>query len=87
LRNANIVAFVDANPRLHGMRVGDARVAAPETVAGRPEGLLICSPLRQDEIVQMARERFAMSNQILTLYGPPPAAATDPSQRRTGEGP
>lgn len=88
LRNANIVAFVDANPRLHGIRVGDARVAAPETVAGRPEALLICSPLRQDEIVQMARERFAMSNHILTLYEPPPpAAATDPGQRRIGEGP
>jgi len=68
LRNANIVAFVDANPRLHGTRVGDARVAGPETVAGRSEALLICSPLRQDEIVQMARERFAMSNHIMTLY-------------------
>ena len=84
LHKANIVALIDANPRLHGMRVGDATVAAPETVAGRPEAVLICSPLRQDEIVRMARERYAMSNSILTLYGPPlpAAAATDSRQRK-----
>ena len=87
LRRANIVALVDANPRLHGMRVGERSVVGPESVASRPEALLICSPLRHDEIVRMARERYAMSNSILTLYGPPPpAAATDPGQRRTGEG-
>jgi len=51
--------------------------------------MLICSPLRQDEIVRMARERFAMSNPVLTLYGPPPQAAiaADSGQGRTGERP
>jgi FlaA1/EpsC-like NDP-sugar epimerase len=68
LYKANIVALVDANPRLHGMRVGGRLVAGPESVAGRPEALLICSPLRQDEIIKMARERYAMSNSIMTLY-------------------
>lgn len=89
LREANIVALVDANPRLHGMRVGERTVAGPESIASRSEPLLICSPLRQDEIVRMARERFAMSNPVLTLYGPPPQAAiaADSGQGRTGERP
>ena len=89
LRRANILALVDANPRLHGLRVGERSVVGPESVASRPEALLICSPLHQDEIVRMARERFAMSNPVLTLYGPPPqvAVASEPRQRRTGEGP
>jgi hypothetical protein len=66
--------------------VGARWVAGPETVASRPEALLICSPLRQDEIVQMARERYAMSNSILTLYGPPPeaAVATDSGRHKDG---
>ena len=68
LREANIVALVDANPRLHGVRAAGRVVASPESVAARTEALLICSPLRQDEIVRMARERYAMSNEIITLY-------------------
>jgi len=86
LHEANIVALIDANPRLHGMRVGGRSVAGPQTVAGRPEALLICSPLRQDEIVRMARDRYAMSNSILTLYGPPlqEAAATDAERHKDG---
>jgi SAM-dependent methyltransferase len=89
LRRANIVALVDANPRLHGLRVGERSVAGPESVASRSEALLICSPLHQDEIVRMARERFAMSNPVLTLYGPPPQVAVviEPGQRRTGDRP
>jgi hypothetical protein len=75
LRQANIVALVDANPRMHGMRVAGMTVAGPENIVEKGEPILICSPLHLDDIVQMARERFGMSNPILTLYGSPAAKA------------
>jgi SAM-dependent methyltransferase len=85
LGRANIVALVDANPRLHGMAVNGMLVTGPESVASRPEALLICSPLRHEDIVRMARERFHMSNPVLTLY-PSPLVADGGKAGRPGEG-
>jgi len=68
LADAEIVALVDANPRLHGLRVGRWTVGGPESVASRSEALLICSPLRQAEIAAMTREKYGMPNRIVSLY-------------------
>jgi len=67
LSEANVVAVVDANPRLHGVVVAGVAVTDPETLVGRVEPILVGSPAHEDEIVAMARERYGLRNELLSL--------------------
>ena len=50
LDDANIVAFVDSNPRYHGRTLAGRPVIAPAELAGRKEAILISSRGFQREI-------------------------------------
>jgi SAM-dependent methyltransferase len=74
LADAAIVAVVDANPRLHGVRVAGHVVTGPEALAGRAEPILIGSPAHEDDIADMARRVYGLRNPLLSLREP--AAST-----------
>jgi SAM-dependent methyltransferase len=67
LADAAVVAVVDANPRLHGVRVAGHAVTGPEALAGRDERILVGSPAHERDIVDMARRVYGLSNEFLSL--------------------
>ena len=62
LADAAIVAVVDANPRLHGLRVAGHVVTGPEALAGRDEPILVGSPAHEADITDMARRVYGLRN-------------------------
>jgi hypothetical protein len=70
LADAAIVAVVDANPRLHGVRVAGHVVTGPEALAGRAEPILIGSPAHETDITDMARRVYGLRNPLLSLGEP-----------------
>jgi SAM-dependent methyltransferase len=71
LNGANIVAIVDANPRLHGIVVAGLTVTGPEALQGRTEPILAGSPAHESDIVDMARDSYGLRNEFLSLAPPP----------------
>lgn len=78
LARANITGFVDSNVQQHGRQLAGRPVFAPAEIAGRGESILVCSIAFEREIVATIRTRLALSNPVLTLYGP--AIETSKSQ-------
>lgn len=76
LSQAHIVAMVDVNPRLHGLRVAGHSVVGPEEITARDEAILVCSPGHQDAIAAMARNHYGMSNEVIVLQQTEPADAS-----------
>lgn len=76
LSQAHIVAMVDVNPRLHGLRVAGHAVVGPEEITARDEAILVCSPGHQDAIAAMARNHYGMSNEVIVLQQTEPADAS-----------
>lgn len=74
LADVNIAAFVDANPRYHGLELEGIPILAPGALAGRPEPILISSQQFQDEIAERIREELRLPNELILLY--PPAHPT-----------
>ncbi len=70
LADAAIVAVVDANPRLHGLRVAGRVVTGPEALAGRDEPILVGSPAHEADIADMARRVYGLRNRLLSLREP-----------------
>jgi SAM-dependent methyltransferase len=67
LAEANVVAIVDANPRLHGLVVAGLTVTGPEALAARHEAILIGAPAREAEIVDAARRVYGLHNAFVSL--------------------
>ncbi len=67
LGRANIVAFVDSSPHLHGAVLAGRSVWSPEKMAGRAETILVCSVAFEREIVRTIREQLRLPNRLITL--------------------
>ena len=70
LAGADLVAVVDANPRMHGVSMAGHLVTGPEALAGRPEPILIGAPAYEREIVDMARRVYGLRNELYSVFGP-----------------
>ena len=69
LGQANIVAFVDGNPRYHGCRVHNIPVLAPEVLRDYPDAaVLISSRAYQEEIALEIRQQLKCRNEIVRFY-------------------
>lgn len=62
---ANIVAFVDSSPHLHGADLVGRKILMPAQIAERTERILICSVAFKREIVHTIREQIALSNGLI----------------------
>jgi SAM-dependent methyltransferase len=67
LAEANVVAIVDANPRLHGVVIAGLAVTGPDAIAGRDEPILVGSPAHEREIIAMARRAYGLRSELLSL--------------------
>ncbi len=71
LKDADIRAFVDSNPRYHGKDINGIPILAPGDVPGRPEAILICSLVFSREIEAQIHETLHCSNRLLRLIEGP----------------
>ena len=67
LGEANIVAFIDANPHLRGGRLANRPILAPDQVAGMGERIFICSAAFHDEILEIIRGKMGLKNAVVSL--------------------
>ncbi len=74
LNPANIVAFVDSNPKYQNYRLAGISVIRPEALRNRPESILISSYGFQGEIEGQIR-RMKLPNKVILLYAD--SAVTD----------
>lgn len=68
LNEANITAFVDANPKYWQMELNNAPVLSPQAIQNRDEAILISSRIYQDEIERIIRDELRMKNKVIKLY-------------------
>jgi SAM-dependent methyltransferase len=68
LRDANIVAFIDSNPKLQGKTLLGRSVLPPSELRRLEQPVLISSRVFQDEIERQIRDELGCSNRILRLY-------------------
>jgi SAM-dependent methyltransferase len=68
LGRANIVAFIDSNPKFQGKQLHGFPILAPEGLEGRREPILISSYAAQHEIAQQIREKLRLPNELILLY-------------------
>lgn len=68
LAKANIVAFVDSNPRYQGKQLNGIPIIAPAYVKDKSEPILISSRDFQQEIVKMIRDELNCDNELILLY-------------------
>ena len=66
---ANITAFVDSDPHLHGRRLANRPILAPEQIAGRKESVLICSVAFEKEIARAICDQHVVPNRVISLLG------------------
>jgi SAM-dependent methyltransferase len=66
LARANIVAFVDTNPMLHGKQLRGAPIVSPEELSTLPQPILIGSLISQEPIARRIRE-LNLPNRVLFL--------------------
>jgi 2-polyprenyl-3-methyl-5-hydroxy-6-metoxy-1,4-benzoquinol methylase len=69
LSKANIIAFVDSNPRYQGKQLFGAPVIAPQDVFDYGEPILISSRVFQSDIVNNIRNELQIKNELILLYG------------------
>lgn len=67
LGRANLVAFVDSSPHLHGTELAGRRILAATELGGRPERILICSVVFAREISRMIRSELRLPNRVIML--------------------
>lgn len=84
LGRCNIRAFVDRNPRYHGLRMAGRPILPPEAVAGHPEPILIGSFQFQADIERMITGTLALPNPIIFLYPEARAGSGEPIEGRGG---
>lgn len=68
LRNANILAFVDSNPRYQGKNLNGVTIISPQDLKELSEPILISSRVYQEEIENQIRAELNMNNEIIKLY-------------------
>lgn len=68
LGEANIVAFFDSNPKVHGKELLGVKIRPPAELCQMPYPVLIASRVFQDEIERQIREDLHCSNRIIRLY-------------------
>ena len=69
LSQANIVAFVDANPRYYGNELNGIPIISPADLTRYPQySILISSRGFQNEILLNIREHFKLKNDTIILY-------------------
>ena len=66
LSRANIAAFVDTNPMLHGKHLRGAPILSPEALSSFPQPILIGSLISQEPIARRIRE-LGLPNRVLFL--------------------
>lgn len=69
LARANIVAFADANPVLHGMRLRGAPVVPPEQLVSYEQPILVGSIISREPIARRIRE-LRLPNRVIFLDAP-----------------
>ena len=65
---ANILSFVDSNPRYHGKKLNGVPIESPATLKSRAESVVISSRVFQREIVRQLREDLGCRNDLILLY-------------------
>ena len=68
LINANIIAYVDSNPKYLGKLMNGIPIISPEGLVGMSEPILVSSRIFQGEIVHQIRSKLKLKNEIYTLY-------------------
>jgi SAM-dependent methyltransferase len=68
LAKANIVLFVDSNPKYQGKYLAGCPVVAPQALQGRTEPILITSWTFFDEIQSQIRRDLALTNEIIRIH-------------------
>lgn len=68
LRDANIHAFVDSNPRFHNKLLENIPIVGPDELHSKKETILISSRVFQDEIEKQIRTKLMLTNSIIKLY-------------------
>ncbi|MBU0608218.1 MAG: hypothetical protein KKI08_10030 [Armatimonadetes bacterium] len=66
---ANIVAFVDSNPRYQGKELAGRPILAPDAVRDHTDPILISSCVLQEEITIQIRTQLDYDNELIRLYG------------------
>jgi SAM-dependent methyltransferase len=66
LRHANIVAFADANPVMHGKRLRGAPIMAPERLGQYTQPILVGSIISREPIARRIRE-LGLENRLIFL--------------------
>jgi 2-polyprenyl-3-methyl-5-hydroxy-6-metoxy-1,4-benzoquinol methylase len=69
LSEANITAFVDANPNIQGQTLATRPILGPSQITGRNEQILICSVSFEREIAGAIRIQYGLSNRVISLIG------------------
>jgi SAM-dependent methyltransferase len=68
LREANICAFVDSNPRYQGKKLNGIPIITPANLKEYKEPILISSRVFQQDIQQQIREQIKITNELILLY-------------------
>lgn len=68
LRQVNIQAFVDSNPRYQGKQLHGVPIITPKDLRERSEAILISTYVFQHAIERQIRDDLRLTNKIITLY-------------------
>jgi SAM-dependent methyltransferase len=68
LRQSDISAFVDSNPKYQNQQLAGIPVLSPDRLAGHSEPILISSYAFQEEIGEDIRQRLQLPNDLILLY-------------------
>ena len=69
LAEANIVAFVDANPHLRGRALANRPILGPDQIGGLKERIFICSSAFHEEILEIIQGKLGLKNPVVSLPG------------------
>jgi 2-polyprenyl-3-methyl-5-hydroxy-6-metoxy-1,4-benzoquinol methylase len=68
LREANIRAYVDSNPRYQGKQLSGKPIISPQSLDKDSGTILISSRVYQKDIIEQIRNVLQLDNQIITIY-------------------
>ncbi len=74
LGEANIVGFIDSNPRYHGKQLHGVSIVAPAEFARDDAKILISSHVAEREIKADIETRLRWPNEVICLYDDAPIA-------------
>ncbi len=68
LHKANIIAFVDSNPKYQGNKLNNVSVISPKDLKNKKETILISTRAYQNEIEYQIKEDLKLRNKIIKLF-------------------